>query len=291
MIVEILAIIAPVFICAAVGYGWARSGTPFDSNFVTALVMNISAPCLIVGTLSTVDMPARHFSDIAIATLLVVALSLAVFSLLCRLFNWPLRTFLAPLSFPNTGNMGLPLALFAFGDEGLAIALGMFMLMSMVHFSLGVALLSGSSNGRVLFRSPIVYATLISVMLVYTGAALPAWLENTLNSLGGISIPLMLMTLGVSLQRLQVGDALFSTGLAVARLGLGLAVGLLVVCLLDLEGVMRGVVIIQSAMPAAVFSYLLAHRYQRAPESIAGMVVISTLLGFLMLPAVLWLVL
>jgi predicted permease len=291
MPVEILAIMAPVFICAAIGYGWARSGTPFDSGFVTSLVMNISAPCLIVGTLSSVDMPAQHFSEIALATALVLVFSLLIFTALCRLSGLSLRSFLAPLTFPNTGNMGLPLALFAFGELGLAIALGMFMLMSMTHFSLGVAILRGRSNGRGLFLSPIVYATLVSVLMVYTSTTLPLWLENTLTSLGGVSIPLMLMTLGVSLHRIKVGEILLSTWLAVARLALGLGVGLLVVWLLDLQGVMRGVIIIQSAMPAAVFSYLLAHRYQRAPEAIAGMVVISTLLGFMILPGILWVVL
>lgn len=291
MPIEIFAIIAPIFICVAIGYGWARSGASFDSDFVTGLVMNISAPCLIVGTLSAVEMPAGHFSEIAKATALLLLSSLLVFSVLCRLAGWSLRSFLAPLVFPNTGNMGLPLAMFAFGDKGLAIALGIFMLMSMTHFSLGVALLSGRSNIRQLLSSPIVYATLVAIVIIYNAVSLPSWLVTTLTSLGNISIPLMLMTLGVSLQRLQVGDMLFSARLALARLALGLAIGLGVVWVMDLEGVMRGVVIIQAAMPAAVFSYLLAHRYQRAAGSIAGMVVISTLLGLLMMPLILWLAL
>lgn len=291
MLADIFAIIAPIFISAALGFGWAKSGVPFAHEFVTRLVMNIGAPCLIIGTLGKVEMPDRHFVDIIIATACTLTLSVLAAALVCKFFSLPLQAFLNPLCFSNTGNMGLPLSLFAFGEEGLAVALGIFLVKSLAHFSLGVAVLSGHSNWRQLFRSPIVYAGLVTATLVFTGWRLPGWLQNTCTLLGGFSIPLMLITLGVSLAQLRVADIRTSLWLGLARLLIGFGVGVLVAELLSLEGALRGVVIIQSSMPSAVFNYLLAKRYQQQPEAVAGMVVSSTILSFLTLPLLLWLVL
>lgn len=291
MYAEIFTIIAPLFICALLGYVWARSGQPFDSQFVSLLVMNIGAPCLIVGTLGKINMPPEHFTQIMLASSLVLLLTGAAAVVLCLWLGIPLRAFVAPLSFPNTGNMGLPLSLFAFGEQGLAVALGFLLVMMACQFSVGIALVSGARSLGSVLRSPVIYAAVVAIFLVYTEQQLPSWLQNTVSLLGGFSIPLMLITLGVTLAQLKVSEFILSTGLATARLVIGLAVGLLVVHWLELEGVMRGVVVIQSAMPVAVFNYLLALRYGRAPEAVAGMVVMSTLLGFLLLPAILWLVL
>jgi hypothetical protein len=291
MLIDMLAIMAPVFLCAAIGFAWSRTGQPYDSQLVSKLVMNIGAPCLIVGTLGKVQLPAEQFPALFSAALGVLLITAVVSALALKLAGLSLRAYLPSLTFPNTGNMGLPLCLFAFGDAGLAAALGYFLVVCALHFSLGAAVVSHQISLRSLLATPVIYAALIAVALVYSGSQLPAWLHNTVELLGGLSIPLMLITLGVSLHRLRVRDIKTASALAVLRLLLGLAVGLLIVELLALEGVVRGVVIIQSAMPAAVFNYLLAQRYQRSPEAVAGVVVVSTLLGFLLLPSILWLAL
>ena len=123
-----------------------------------------------------------------------------------------------------------------------------------------------------------------------TETRLPLWLENSFTLLGSFTIPLMLLTLGVSLAQLQVKDFARSGWLAVARLSIGLMVGLAIAELMGLEGVIRNVVIIQSTMPAAVFNYLMAKRYQQSPEAVAGLVVMSTLLSFATLPLLLALI-
>lgn len=288
MLAELFAVIAPIVVCAGVGYVWARCGEPFPAAFVSALVSRIGAPCLIVSTLTEVDVSPRLLSDVAIAVALVLAATGAGAWLLCRAAGLERRSMVAPLVFPNTGNMGLPLALFAFGEQGLAIALAIFLLISFAHFTLGVALVSGTSPWRSALGSPIVWAGVISIALVLLQWPLPRWLANSVGLLGDFSIPLMLMTLGVSLAQLRVSDLRRSLALGAARLVLGLAVGVGVSALLGLEGVMRSVVILQSAMPVAVFNYLLAHRYQAQPQAVAGMVVTSTVLAFAGLPLLLW---
>ena len=288
MLSEILTITAPIFICAMLGFGWAKLKHPFDSHFVSSLVMSIGTPCLIIGTLGKVELPKTQFTDILIASCLVLALTGAASTLLCRTLNISIRTFVTPLTFPNTGNIGLPLCLFAFGQEGLAIALGVFLVVCSCQFSIGVALMSGSRSLLGIVRSPTVYASIIAIYLVYSGHQLPSWLQNTMSLLGGLTIPLMLITLGVSLAQLRVTEFYLSSGLAIARLVIGFLIGVFVCEILNLEGVTRGIIIILSSMPSAVFNYLLATRYQRDPEVIAGLVVMSTLIGFILLPPLLW---
>lgn len=284
MLYQQLGIIAPIIICACIGFVWSKKRLPYNADFVSTLVMNIGAPCLIVSTLSKVDIP----KDFAATLVLVAASGLALTALLSvlalRLARWPIREFLPALLFPNTGNMGLPLCLFAFGDIGLGMGLILFIVISLCHFSLGVTLVSQGNVWSQLIKAPVVYSALISLLLIATGWQLPLWLNNTVGLLGGMSIPLMLIALGVSLSSLAVSHVKQSVLGALFRLGIGIGVGLLLVWLFDLEGVMRGVVLIQCAMPSAVFNYLLAHRYQQNPEAVAGVVVCSTLISFLSLP-------
>ncbi len=291
MYADILAILAPIIICTLIGYGWARSGVPYEGEFVTRLVMNIGAPCLVIGTLSKTQMPAESLAEIMTAAAVVLVTTGLIAFILCKLAKLPVTVYLAPLSFPNTVNMGLPVCLFAFGEEGLAVALGIYLVVSLTQFSLGVALVSGQNAWKNSLRSPIVYSGLFATGLIITATRLPLWMENSLNLLGSLSIPIMLITLGVSLSQLRVSDFKVSCLLGAGRLVIGVVVGFLVAELLALEGTIRGVVIIQSAMPAAVFNYLLAHRYNRSPEAVAGLVVMSTLFSFASLPLLLWLVL
>ena len=291
MYLKIFTVIAPIFICVLLGFSWARLGYPYEQQFVSNLVSSVGAPCLIVGTLSKVGLSTTYFNEIVVSTVMVLSLSALIAAVGLRIFGLSIRAYLAPLVFPNTGNIGLPLCLFAFGEEGLAMGIGIFLLMAFSHFSVGIAVVSGTQSLNKLIRSPIILSALFAISLVYTQTQLPDWLTNTLTMLGNMSIPLMLITLGVSLDHLKVKSFFLSTYLAVGRLLIGVGIGLLVCNLLELEGALRGAVIIQSAMPAAVFNYLIAQRFDRAPEVVAGMVVMSTVIGFLTLPLLLLLVL
>lgn len=288
---SLFAIIAPIVIAAAIGYGWGRAKMPFDGDFVSRLVMLVGSPCLIISTFTHASLDTARFAHMALAAASGLAIMALVFVVILRLMRLPLRAYLPPLLFPNCGNTGLPLALFAFGKEGLALALVIFMVTSVTHFSLGVAIVGGGNPLMSLVRSPIVYAALASVGLLYTGMSLPSWAQNTVDLLGDMSIPLMLVSLGVSLAQLRVTGMARALGLSCLRLGIGAGIGFAVAWLFDMRGAARGVTIIQFAMPAAVFNYMLALRYQREPNAVAGIVIISTLLSFLLLPLLLWLVL
>jgi len=288
---NLFAIVAPIIISAGIGFVWGKAKMPYDGDFVSRLVMLVGSPCLIVSTFTHASIDTGRFTHMVVVAAAGIAVTALVVAIALKLLRLPLRVYLPPLVFPNCGNAGLPLALFAFGHEGLALALVIFMVTSVTHFSLGVAIVGGGNPLTSLLRAPIVYAALVSVTLMYCGIALPGWAQNTVDLLGDMSIPLMLLSLGVSLAQLRVTGFARTLALSVFRLVLGVGVGFTLAALFGLKGAARGVTVIQFAMPAAVFNYMLALRYQREPNAVAGIVIVSTLLSFVSLPVLLWLVL
>lgn len=293
MYFQIFTVLFPVILCAFLGALWARSGQRYDSDFVSRLVLNIGAPALILSTLSQVAIDPSLFADIAIACVLV-SLTMALLGFVIpRLLGDDVRTYLPSFVFPNVGNMGLPVCMFAFGEQGLALALIFFMVLSVAHFPVGILMAGGRDAGGLMgiIKMPILYAIALAVLLMMSGAVLPGFLNNAVSLIGAMTIPLMLITLGVSLYSLKVsgwGKALLYS---LIRILGGLSAGLLVVWWLDIEGVARSVVLIQSSMPVAVFNYLFAVRFDRQPDAVAGLVVVSTLLSFVSLPILLsWLI-
>jgi hypothetical protein len=281
---ELFAVIAPILICSGLGYAWARKGLDYPVDFVTRLVMNIGAPCLIVSSFSKAGIDIGKMAEVSAAAAVVLLIMLVLGGLLICMMRLEISTFLPSLIFPNIGNMGLPLCLFAFGETGLALGLTVFLVIFTLQMSLGIVLVAGRGNLAGLLKQPVLWATAIAVVLVSTGRSLPVWLDNTTGILGGATIPLMLITLGVSLAQLKVAEWKHSLLFSLIRVLGGFGLAILVAGWFGLQGDERGVLVLQMSMPVAVFNYLLALRYQREPGEVAGMVVISTLLAFALLP-------
>ena len=283
---------APVFIIIAIGFAWQRTGFEFPQQFITRLVMNIGAPCLIVSTLSKTRIPLDVFTDVALATIFVmVVCGLIALPFALRSKVDPLAI-VAPVAVPNTGNMGLSVCLFAFGEAGLSLAIAFFLTSSLVNMSIGIPLFSRRGGGissslKSLAGEPLLYASIFGVLILVFDWRLPTWAANTTGLIGDITIPLMLLTLGVSLCNLSNTGWLTSVAYSLLRFGGGLVCSLLAVELLGITGLSRNIVILQSMMPAAVFNYLLAAHYHRSPEITAGIVITSTALAFILLPIVL----
>ena len=289
MMIEIATVLFPVVLCALLGAIWAHTRTGYDSDFVSRLVLNIGAPCLMLSVLGQVDIDPQVFGQTALACVLVTVLMTLPGIIVPRMLGDSVRTYLPSFLFPNVGNMGLPVCMLAFGEQGLALALAFFMMLSVAHFPVGILLAGGKDAGGLsgVARMPIMYAILLSVILVISGVRLPEFLNNAVALIGGMTIPLMLITLGVSLYGLQVSGWGKAFLYSLIRILGGLAAGLLVCWFMELEGVARGVVLIQSSMPVAVFNYLFAVRYNKEPGAVAGLVVVSTFLSFAFLPVLL----
>lgn len=287
MLSELIAILAPIVISVLIGFIWGRSSTDYPADFVSRIVMYVGTPCLTISAMSKVEVDASVMGEVMLATAIAMAAMGVMGWLLLRSLKLDIPTYLPPLIFPNNGNMGLPLCLFAFGQLGLALALGSFMVMMIATFTVGLLIVSEGGWGdrfKDMARQPVIHSMVIALAMLITGTHLPRWIDNTVTLIGGFAIPLMTITLGVSLATLKIGTWRRSLGFSVARIFGGLALGWLSCWMLNVEGVSRSVVLLQSAMPVAVFNYLLALRYDRNPQEIAATVVISTLLAFVTLP-------
>lgn len=284
---QLFAILAPVLICAAIGFIWARRALPFDNEVVTTLVYNVGAPCLILATFAKVDLGAEALAEIAAAALAACAGFGAIGYAVLRAARLSVPSYLPALMFPLTGSMGLPVCLFAFGEEGLALALVFFALGVIGSVTIGATIASGTLSFARLARTPVIYAVFLAVGLELAAIELPRWALNTTDLLGAMVIPTQLVALGLALARLKVTSLGRSASLAAVRLGIGAAIGWAVAEAFGLGPVAAAVVILQSAMPVAVSSYLFAQRHDRQPEEVAGMVLVSAIASFATIPILL----
>lgn len=287
MLAELFAVMAPVLILAAIGYGWARSGQPYPTDFVTRLVLNVSTPCLVLSTLSRTEVDLPAFAQMALGCVLVSVLMGGIALLLSRLAGFDWKVLVPAYLFPNTGNMGLPISLYAFGEAGLALAVAFFLMLSVGHFTLGMVLSGAERSLRRLLLNPIMLSLVAALAMLWFDLGLPRWLANTTALLGGVSIPLMLLTLGVSLASIRLQHIGQGVLLGSLRIVCGALLGWAVASALALPPLAQAVLVMQSSMPVAVFNYLFAVRAGRSPELVASLVMCSTLLAFVLIPLLL----
>jgi malate permease and related proteins len=286
VIAEVAAVLMPVFCIATLGYVWRQLGAPFDLAFVTRLIMNIAGPCLVFDGLSHLALPlAEFFSMVGASVAILVGTALAAFALI-KALRLPVRSYLPALTIGNVGNLGLPLCLFAFGEQGLALGIALYVTNSVGQFTL-VPLLQGRAPFlRTLLTTPVIYAAIGGMGVQLADVALPVWVDQTIRLLGDLLIPLMLLALGHTIGGLRAHNLQRAFGLGAARLLIAFGVSVGVSEALGIDGVAQGVLVLQGSMPAAVFSYLFAARYERDAEDVAGIVLISTLLAAATLPFV-----
>lgn len=290
MPLQILEITAPVFLLGFAGYVWGRMKLEFDLSFITRLALNFSTPCLIFAVLVKVEIDKDAVRDVLLAALAAYALlGLLAWGGL-KASGLAIRTFFAPAVFANTGNVGLPVAFFAYGEKGLAFAIVIFAVMIILAFTIGIYVTAGTGVQNVL-RQPLVYASVLGGVFAFNDWGLPAWALNSLELAGQIAIPLMLLTLGVSIANLTVRDIGQAAAVSLAKLGAASVVAVAVTWSFGLTDAAKGVVILQLIMPAAVTNYLLAERYQTQPGRVAGLVVVSTLMSVAAIPVCLALLL
>ena len=283
----VLGIVAPVFLLAAIGFAWVKLGIDYDTAFVTRLAMTLAVPCLVFVSLARGDIDAGAAGRLTVATIVAYAALLAVFWAACAVLRLAPRTFLGPLVFGNTGNIGLPVALFAFGQLGLGYGVVVLAVTTVLQFTLGIWIVSGGGQPLRALKEPMVGATLLGALFLWQGWTVPPVAMNALGLIGQMGIPLMLITLGVAVARMQPAGLVPMAGLSILKglvctavaVGVGLAFGL--------DHVTLGVLVMQMATPAPVTSYLLALKYGADAPPVAGLVFVSTLLSVVALPLIL----
>ncbi len=284
MIGQLSGILLPVFVLAVIGYAWRRLGFPFEREFVTRLIMNVCGPCLIIDSFAGLTLPIADIVTMVVAFLAMFAATIACAWLVLRVARLSVRSYLPALAIGNHGNMGLPLCVFAFGETGLALGVAVFVTASVVQVSFTPILQSQAPPVRTLVTTPVIYGAVVASVVFAGDVQLPEWVATSVGLLGDVTIPLMLLALGNTIGGLRAKRLPMALALGATRLLIGFAIALGVAELFGLEGISRAVLILQGAMPAAVFNYLFAARYDRDPDDVASIVLTSTLLSAATLP-------
>ncbi len=286
-VLTVLEIVAPVFLLGAIGYAWVKMGFEYRIQFVTRLAMTLGVPALIFVALMRTEIEPAALSALSLATLVAYGAVIVPITVMVKAMRLETRTFLAPLIFGNTGNIGLPLALFAFGTEGLDYAVVVFAIMAILSFTFGVWLVSGGGSVLKVFQEPIVAATILGAVFLWQGWETPRFVTNTLEMIGQTAIPLMLITLGVAVARLSRTSMARAFMLSLAKAVICIAIAWVAGRYFELAPVPFAILVLQVATPVAVTSYMLAEKYGADADAVAGLVVASTLISVALLPVLL----
>lgn len=286
MFTQIFSTLLPVFLIAGCGSLYGRFRTP-DIRVLNSLNMELFVPMLVFAVLAERKAPLQDYADLALAGAVIILGSGLLLWPLARLLKLDLRTFLPPMMFNNTGNMGLPLMVLAFGEEALPAAVVLFIVEMLLHFSVGLYVLNPRTRLLSLLRIPVVIASIAGVAVNMLGVALPGWLLEACHMLGGVCVPLMLFALGVRL--LEVDFSAWKLGLlgAIACPASGLLLAWPMIQLFDLHGVQLAVVWVFAALPPAVLNYMLAEQFQQEPHKVAALVLIGNLGSVAVMPVIL----
>jgi predicted permease len=286
MLLRIVAILFPLFAITSVGFIVGRRLRP-DLSQANKLNMDVFVPALIFGALANKSFQIMEYLPLLGATVVAVFGSGLLGWGVARALGVAPRTFVPPMMFNNCGNLGLPLAVLAFGDAALAPAVVMFMVSNLAHFTFGAWLLDHNIKLSGVWRIPTVIATLGGLAVSLAGIELwqPAMLA--IKMLGDISIPLMLFALGVRISESRIGAIRLGVIGAVARPAIGLALSFVLVWLIPLPERERALLIVFGALPPAVLNYMFAERYSQEPEKVASMVLLGNVAAVLFLPVAL----
>ena len=284
-------VLFPVFFIIGIGYYIGKKDSKFNTKFITNFAGTIGTPAMIFYTITTTGVTLEIFIEYFIyAVVILGAFAFIGFFFLIFLKKDPI-TELPPLFLPNTGNMGVPICLFAYGTAGLGVASAIASVIILFHFTIGIFLASKKFSLLILIKNGPIYGIIVSVLFLYFELDVPGYLENTTFLLTYTTIFLVLMALGVALTRLKVVSWTHAAILGAVRVILGPIIGFVLIKFLDLSGFMAGVLLIQSAMPSAVLTYLVGSMYskKRAVDNIASVIVSSTLMSFITVPIVVYL--
>ncbi len=283
MLERILGIILPVFSIIAVGYFWGRRVKP-DMGMVNRISMNVLAPALIFSALSSKSFDLFDNAPLILGSVGIVLGSGILAWPFAKLMRQDPRTFVPPMMFNNCGNMGLPLAVLAFGDAGFGPMVALFVVSNLLHFTLGAWIIDHHARFGKLLRNPMVWSTIAGFVFALLQPPLPSWLAVTFKMVGDGLIPMMLLSLGVRLTAIDWRDARLGVvgGLVCPLTGLAMA-GILAP-FLGLDAMQTGLLFLFAALPPAVLNFMVAEQYRQEPGKVASIVLVGNVMSVIFVP-------
>ncbi len=283
MLLRIVAILFPMFAITALGFWVGRRSRP-DLSHANKLNMDVFVPALVFGAMVSKDFRIAEYLPLAGATAFMMVGAGVVGWLAAKALGMQPKTLVPPMMFNNCGNLGLPLAVLAFGDAALAPAVVIFLVSNLMHFSFGAWLLDHHTRLMTVWRSPVILATLAGMAVGLAGIEVWQPLLMSVKMVGDISIPLMLFALGVRLADSKITAVGFGLFGATLRPVIGLALSWVVLQVLDLPAREQALVLVFGALPPAVLNYMFAERYAQEPDKVASMVLIGNVAAVVFLP-------
>ena len=290
LLLRIIGIITPVLIVSAIGYGYGRYIKP-DMSWINRLLTDLFFPALVFSAMASKDFRILEYTSLLAGSIALILGSGLIAWGVARALGYNPHAFIPSMMFTNVANMGLPLTLFAFGAEMLPAAISMFMIFSLIHFTLGIRICSPNTDMRGILRSPMLWAMILGVLMSLFGLTLPPWLANSLRMLGEAAIPLGLFALGVGFSTFRVTN--WSIGIVGSLLCpvSGLLIAWPLVNILTLTPQMKGLLLLYAALPPAVMNYIFAERYGQDPGLVSAIVVGGNIASLVFVPFALYLAL
>ncbi|MBG6201184.1 AEC family transporter [Roseibium album] len=285
---HVVNILLPVLLCVLLGYALAYFKAPFDRKLFGSLVSNVGYPALILSHLAKEHIQLETFLTVLAAAVGMIAIFGVIGLIVMKLLRIPLRAYLPPMMLSNVGNIGLPVSTLAFGPEGAAVAIGFIVVVLTAIFTIGIAIPMGRPDFRALVRQPVIYAVIFALVLLATEWKIPEPVDQSLEILGGLAIPIMLLTLGHSLETLKFGGVTRAVILSVTHIGVSAIAALAITQVLTLDAKIESVIILLCFMPPSVATYLAISQHQPdEADGVAGFIFVSTCLTLVTLPIVL----
>jgi predicted permease len=287
---KLIDVLFPVFFVIGIGYYLGKKNPNINTDFITTFAGNVGTPAMIFYTITTTGVTLNVFTEYFIYALIIIGGFSFVGILFLLLLKKDFISELPPLILPNTGNMGIPICLFAYGTAGLGVASAIASVVILLHFTLGVLLAKKSFSLEILIKNMPIYGIIISVIFLYFEWDVPGYLENTTFLLTYATIFLVLMSLGIALSRLKVVSWTHASILGAVRVIIGPIIGFGLIKFFNLNGFAAGVLLIQSCMPSAVLTYLVGSMYseKKVVDSVASVIVTSTIMSFITIPIVVY---
>ena len=287
---KLIDVIFPVFFVIGIGFYLGKKDPNINTDLITNFAANIGSPAMIFYSITTTGVTLSIFLEYFIYSLIIIS----AFSIVGVIFLIFLKkdyiSELPPLILPNTGNIGLPLCLFAYGTAGLGVASAIASVVILLHFTIGVLLAKKSFSLKILIKNMPIYGIIISVLFLYFEWNVPGYVENTTFLLTYATIFLILMSLGIALAKLKVVSWTHASILGAVRVIIGPFIGFGLIKFFNLDGFAAGVLLIQSCMPSAVLTYLVGSMYseKRVVDSVASVILTSTVMSFFTIPIVVY---
>jgi len=274
MLLQVISIIAPLFLVVSAGYIYARFEKP-DMQVINRMILQLFVPALVFHAMSQKDFQIMAYKGLAIGALAVILFSGVLAYLFSKLVGFKWRTFVPSMMFSNWGNLGIPLVVFTFGEDALNAAIILFVVGNTLQFTLGITLLSGKFSVTQLCKNPVVIAVVLGLLANMCDLTLPLMFDRSLEMLSQATIPLMLLSLGVRLQFAKWGDMRIAiTGALFAPI-VGLLIAYTMGLILELDPLQAKQLLLFGALPPAVMNYMFAEQYECEPEKVASIVMLG----------------